>query len=136
PSVTRTCGTLRLRTQLLIGLCLTVTGWTSCGALAIFASSLLHLYRVNASEIRCIDSRIVFKPPHFSFQSTPACHLLPPSPIGYHHGNLLFTSPVQSRLLPVGGTHPPGFLLRPLIVSGCSQPLRKSQNRVAGRAEP
>ncbi|MEQ2278628.1 hypothetical protein AMECASPLE_000868 [Ameca splendens] len=46
PSVTRTCGTLRLRTQLLIGLCLTVTGWTSCGALAIFASSLLHLYRV------------------------------------------------------------------------------------------
>ncbi|KAM4561752.1 GPI inositol-deacylase isoform 1-T1 [Fundulus diaphanus] len=46
PSVSRTCGTLRRRTQLLLGLGLTITGWMSCGALAILASSLLHLYRV------------------------------------------------------------------------------------------
>uniref|UniRef100_A0A3B4TSM5 GPI inositol-deacylase n=1 Tax=Seriola dumerili TaxID=41447 RepID=A0A3B4TSM5_SERDU len=46
PSVSRDCGTLRLRTQLLITLCLTVLGGTSCGALSIFAAFLLHLYRV------------------------------------------------------------------------------------------
>ncbi|CAG5865890.1 unnamed protein product [Menidia menidia] len=46
PSVSRDCGTLRLRTQLFICLSLTVLGGTSCGALAIFASSLFHLYRV------------------------------------------------------------------------------------------
>uniref|UniRef100_A0AAX7UWG0 GPI inositol-deacylase n=1 Tax=Astatotilapia calliptera TaxID=8154 RepID=A0AAX7UWG0_ASTCA len=45
PSVSRDCGTLRLRTQLLITLCLTVMGGTSCGALSIFASFLFHLYR-------------------------------------------------------------------------------------------
>jgi len=47
PSVSRDCGTLQLRTQLLITLCLTVTGAVSCGALAIFAAFLLHLYRVS-----------------------------------------------------------------------------------------
>ncbi|GLD71676.1 GPI inositol-deacylase [Lates japonicus] len=46
PSVSRDCGTLRLRTQILIALCLTVIGGTSCGALSIFAAFLLHLYRV------------------------------------------------------------------------------------------
>ncbi|TMS06302.1 GPI inositol-deacylase [Larimichthys crocea] len=46
PCVSRDCGTLRPRTQLLITLCLTVTGGTSCGALSIFAAFLLHLYRV------------------------------------------------------------------------------------------
>lgn len=46
PSVSRHCGTLRLRTQLLITLCLTVLGGTTCGALSIFAAFLLHLYRV------------------------------------------------------------------------------------------
>ncbi|KAM4558463.1 GPI inositol-deacylase isoform 1-T1 [Odontesthes bonariensis] len=46
PSVSRDCGTLRLRTQLLICVSLTVLGGASCGALSIFASSLFHLYRV------------------------------------------------------------------------------------------
>ncbi|KAM4731535.1 GPI inositol-deacylase [Anableps anableps] len=46
PSVSRGGGTLRLRTQLLLGACLTAAGWTSCGALAVSAASLLHLYRV------------------------------------------------------------------------------------------
>ncbi|KAI3356564.1 hypothetical protein L3Q82_017762, partial [Scortum barcoo] len=46
PSVSKDCGTLRLRTQLLITLCLTVLGGTTCGALSIFAAFLLHLYRV------------------------------------------------------------------------------------------
>ncbi|AWP12711.1 putative GPI inositol-deacylase [Scophthalmus maximus] len=46
PSVSRDCGTLRPRTQLLITLCLTVIGGTSCGALSVFAAFLLHLYRV------------------------------------------------------------------------------------------
>ncbi|TNN49953.1 GPI inositol-deacylase [Liparis tanakae] len=46
PSVSRDCGALRLRTQLLVTLCLTVTGAASCGALAIFAAFLLHLYRL------------------------------------------------------------------------------------------
>lgn len=46
PCVSRDCGTLRPRTQLLITLCLTVMGGTSCGALSIFAAFLLHLYRV------------------------------------------------------------------------------------------
>uniref|UniRef100_A0A1A7X8R4 GPI inositol-deacylase n=2 Tax=Iconisemion striatum TaxID=60296 RepID=A0A1A7X8R4_9TELE len=46
PSVSRDCGTLRMRTLLFISLCLVVMGGASCGALAIFTSSLLHLYRV------------------------------------------------------------------------------------------
>ncbi|XP_076603383.1 GPI inositol-deacylase [Chaetodon auriga] len=46
PSVSRDCGTLRPRTQLLVTLCLTVVGGTSCGGLAVFAAFLLHLYRV------------------------------------------------------------------------------------------
>lgn len=46
PSVSRDCGTLRPRTQLLITLCLIALGGTSCGALSIFAAFLLHLYRV------------------------------------------------------------------------------------------
>ncbi|XP_068186136.1 GPI inositol-deacylase isoform X2 [Antennarius striatus] len=46
PSITRDCGTLRRRTQLAIALCLTVVGWTSCGAFSISAAFLLHLYRV------------------------------------------------------------------------------------------
>ncbi|XP_060945118.1 GPI inositol-deacylase [Limanda limanda] len=46
PSVSRDCGTLRLRTQILIALCLTVIGGISCGAFSVFAAFLLHLYRV------------------------------------------------------------------------------------------
>uniref|UniRef100_A0A3B5BH65 GPI inositol-deacylase n=1 Tax=Stegastes partitus TaxID=144197 RepID=A0A3B5BH65_9TELE len=46
PSVSRDCGTLRLRTQILITGGLTVMGATSCGALSIFVSFLFHLYRV------------------------------------------------------------------------------------------
>lgn len=46
PSVSRDCGTLRPRTQLIITLCLTVIGGTSCGALSMFVAFLLHLYRV------------------------------------------------------------------------------------------
>ncbi|XP_035531921.1 GPI inositol-deacylase [Morone saxatilis] len=46
PSVSRDCGTLRPQTQLLIILCLTVLGGTSCGALSIVTAFLLHLYRV------------------------------------------------------------------------------------------
>ncbi|XP_049449388.1 GPI inositol-deacylase [Epinephelus fuscoguttatus] len=46
PSVSRDCGTLRLRTQLLITVCLTVMGGMSCGALSISAAFLLHFYRV------------------------------------------------------------------------------------------
>ncbi|XP_041662465.1 GPI inositol-deacylase [Cheilinus undulatus] len=46
PSVSRDCGTLRLRTQLFITLCLAVLGWTSCGALSICFAFLFHLYRV------------------------------------------------------------------------------------------
>lgn len=46
PCVSRDCGTLRLRTQLLVTLCLTVMGGTSCGALSIFTSFMFHLYRV------------------------------------------------------------------------------------------
>ncbi|XP_037646873.1 GPI inositol-deacylase [Sebastes umbrosus] len=46
PSVSRDCGTLPLRTQLSITLCLTVIGWMSCGALSVIAAFLLHLYRV------------------------------------------------------------------------------------------
>ncbi|KAM4609266.1 GPI inositol-deacylase [Polymixia lowei] len=46
PSVSRDCGTLRLRTQLLLILSLTIVGGTSCGALSIFVTFLLHLYRV------------------------------------------------------------------------------------------
>lgn len=46
PSVSRDCGTLQLRTQLLITLCLTVMGGMTCGALSICVAFLLHLYRV------------------------------------------------------------------------------------------
>lgn len=46
PSVSRDCGTLRLRTQILITVGLTVLGGTSCGALSIFVSFMFHLYRV------------------------------------------------------------------------------------------
>ncbi|XP_029566698.1 GPI inositol-deacylase isoform X1 [Salmo trutta] len=46
PSVSRDCGTLHRRTQLLLILCLSVLGWASCGALSITATFLLHLYRV------------------------------------------------------------------------------------------
>lgn len=46
PCVSRDCGTLRLRSLLLITLCLTVTGATSCGALSLCAAFLFHLYRV------------------------------------------------------------------------------------------
>ncbi|KAF3695162.1 GPI inositol-deacylase [Channa argus] len=45
PSISRDCGTLGMRTQLLIILCLTVMSVTSCGALSIFTAFLLHLYR-------------------------------------------------------------------------------------------
>ncbi|XP_037542191.1 GPI inositol-deacylase [Nematolebias whitei] len=46
PSVSRDVGTLRLRTQILLSVCLAVVGGTSCGALSILSSSLLHFYRV------------------------------------------------------------------------------------------
>ncbi|XP_041857330.1 GPI inositol-deacylase isoform X2 [Melanotaenia boesemani] len=46
PSVSRDCGALKPRTQLLVILALTVVGGTFCGALSVFISSLLHLYRV------------------------------------------------------------------------------------------
>nr|XP_057938755.1 GPI inositol-deacylase isoform X2 [Doryrhamphus excisus] len=46
PSVSSDCGTLQLRTQVLVTLSLTVVGGTSCGALSIIAAFLLHLYRV------------------------------------------------------------------------------------------
>uniref|UniRef100_UPI0037E990AE GPI inositol-deacylase n=1 Tax=Semicossyphus pulcher TaxID=241346 RepID=UPI0037E990AE len=46
PSVSRDCGTLRPRTQLLITLCLAVLGGMSCGALSISIAFALHLYRV------------------------------------------------------------------------------------------
>uniref|UniRef100_A0A8C7CQV4 GPI inositol-deacylase n=1 Tax=Oncorhynchus kisutch TaxID=8019 RepID=A0A8C7CQV4_ONCKI len=50
PSVSRDCGTLRRRTQLLLILCLSVLGWASCGALSITATFLLHLYRVSLGD--------------------------------------------------------------------------------------
>ncbi|XP_038125707.1 GPI inositol-deacylase isoform X2 [Cyprinodon tularosa] len=46
PSVSRTSGTLSLQTQFLLGVCLYAAAWMFCGALAIFTSCLLHLYRV------------------------------------------------------------------------------------------
>ncbi|XP_029981118.1 GPI inositol-deacylase [Sphaeramia orbicularis] len=46
PSVSRDCGTLRVRTQILITLSLTVMGGMSCGAMSVFTTFLLHLYRV------------------------------------------------------------------------------------------
>lgn len=46
PSVSRDCGALRLRTQLLLILSLSLLGGTSCGALSITTTFLLHLYRV------------------------------------------------------------------------------------------
>ena len=59
--MSRDCGTLRLRTQLLICVSLTVLGGTSCGALSIFASSLFHLYRVNIFYIEWF-CRVTSKP--------------------------------------------------------------------------
>ncbi|CAJ1078676.1 GPI inositol-deacylase [Xyrichtys novacula] len=46
PSVSRHCGTLRLRTQVFIILCLAVLGGASCAALSVCLAFLLHLYRV------------------------------------------------------------------------------------------
>ncbi|KAL0964061.1 hypothetical protein UPYG_G00317840 [Umbra pygmaea] len=46
PSVSRDCGTLRRRTQILFIMCLTALGGVSCGALSITATFVLHLYRV------------------------------------------------------------------------------------------
>ncbi|XP_034549496.1 GPI inositol-deacylase [Notolabrus celidotus] len=46
PSVSRDCGTLSLRTQLIVILCLAVLGGVSCGALSVCFAFLLHLYRV------------------------------------------------------------------------------------------
>ncbi|XP_076012185.1 GPI inositol-deacylase isoform X2 [Genypterus blacodes] len=46
PEVSRHCGTLRPRTQLLLTLSLAVIGGASCGALAVFVAFSLHLYRV------------------------------------------------------------------------------------------
>ncbi|XP_032385894.1 GPI inositol-deacylase isoform X2 [Etheostoma spectabile] len=46
PSVSRDCGTVPLRSQVLITLCLAVVGGLSCGPLSISAAFLLHLYRV------------------------------------------------------------------------------------------
>lgn len=50
PSVSRDGGTLRPRTQLLLLLGLSLVGGASCGALAILAAFLLHLYRVSRGE--------------------------------------------------------------------------------------
>lgn len=47
PSVSRDCGTLRPRTQLLLVLGLSLVGWTCCGALSILTAFLFHLYRVS-----------------------------------------------------------------------------------------
>ncbi|KAL2081141.1 hypothetical protein ACEWY4_022994 [Coilia grayii] len=46
PSVSRECGTLLLRTQLLLILALGALGGVTCGALAVTMAFLLHLYRV------------------------------------------------------------------------------------------
>ncbi|XP_016325152.1 GPI inositol-deacylase-like isoform X1 [Sinocyclocheilus anshuiensis] len=46
PSVSRDCGTLRLHSQILLIIFLSVLGGITCGALALMLSSLLHLYRV------------------------------------------------------------------------------------------
>ncbi|XP_034741878.1 GPI inositol-deacylase [Etheostoma cragini] len=46
PSVSRDCGTVSLRSQVLITLGLAVVGGLSCGPLSISAAFLLHLYRV------------------------------------------------------------------------------------------
>ncbi|XP_077436084.1 GPI inositol-deacylase [Vanacampus margaritifer] len=45
-SISRDCGTLRLRTQIFVMIFLTILGWNTCGALAILAAFVLHLYRV------------------------------------------------------------------------------------------
>ncbi|XP_019727635.1 GPI inositol-deacylase isoform X2 [Hippocampus comes] len=45
-SISRDCGTLRLRTQLLITIFLTILGWKTCGAVPVMAAFALHLYRV------------------------------------------------------------------------------------------
>lgn len=52
PSVSRHCGTLGLRTQVFIVLCLIVMSMKSCGGLAIFAAFLVHIYRVHI-KLRC-----------------------------------------------------------------------------------
>lgn len=56
PSVSRGAGTLRLRTRLLLAVCLVAAGSTSCGALAIAAAGLLHLNRVKHTHthLRCL----------------------------------------------------------------------------------
>ncbi|XP_053184694.1 GPI inositol-deacylase [Scomber japonicus] len=46
PSVSRDCGTLQLRTQVLITLSLAVFGGVSCGAMSLSVAFMLHLYRV------------------------------------------------------------------------------------------
>ncbi|XP_065107646.1 GPI inositol-deacylase [Paramisgurnus dabryanus] len=46
PSVSRDCGTFRLRTQILLMVSLSALGGVTCGALALLVSTLLHLYRV------------------------------------------------------------------------------------------
>ncbi|XP_061697618.1 GPI inositol-deacylase [Syngnathoides biaculeatus] len=46
PSISRDCGTLRMRTQVLVVVALTIVGWTTCGVLSITTAFLFHLYRV------------------------------------------------------------------------------------------
>ncbi|XP_051998972.1 GPI inositol-deacylase [Xyrauchen texanus] len=46
PSVSRDCGTLHLRTLIILIVSLSVLGGVTCGALALTGSTLLHLYRV------------------------------------------------------------------------------------------
>ncbi|XP_008327156.1 GPI inositol-deacylase [Cynoglossus semilaevis] len=46
PSISRDCGTLRPWTQVLVTVCLAVTGRGCCGAVSVFAAFLLHFYRV------------------------------------------------------------------------------------------
>lgn len=59
PSVSRDCGTLRPRTQLLFVLGLAVIGGTSCSALAMFTVFLLHLYRVNFPTVLVYKGSVV-----------------------------------------------------------------------------
>lgn len=47
PLVSRDCGTIRLRTQILLMVCLSALGGVTCGALALMISTLLHFYRVS-----------------------------------------------------------------------------------------
>lgn len=48
PSISRDCGTLRPWTQVLVTVCLAVTGRGCCGAVSVFAAFLLHFYRVSS----------------------------------------------------------------------------------------